>query len=129
MNEGILIPVAAFTMVVLVVWLVQAHGARNRAAFLETVRAALDKGVELSPELIKTMGAPRGSKHADIKWGVIWIAVALACVTLGWSISATETDPEDAAEGIQIMIGLGAFPGFVGLALLGYGIVMRKIES
>lgn len=128
MDESILVPIASFVMIVLVVWLFQAHSSRNRAAFLETVRAAIERGVELSPELIKTMGAPRASKYADIKWGVIWIAVALACLTLGWSISMTETDPEDAAEGIQIMIGLAAFPGFVGLALLGYGIAMRKLE-
>jgi hypothetical protein len=125
MDEGIFVPITAFAMVVGIVWVVQAYVSRNRAAFMETVRAAMERGVTLTPELMKSLGAPRSNRYYDIKWGVIWIAVALACIVLGWSIQSVEPDPEI----LNIMAGVASFPGFVGLALLGYGLVMLRVKE
>ena len=118
MNEDILIPIAAFAMVTGIVWLVMAHGARNRAELMATIRTAIDKGADLSPEVITALGAPRRNKNGDIKWGVIWVAVALACGVFGAAVSFSQQDPEV----FWIFLGIGAFPGFVGAALLGYGL-------
>jgi hypothetical protein len=125
MDESIFIPITAFAMVVAIVWVVQAYVSRNRSVFMETVRSAIDKGVQLSPETIKALGAPKSNKHGDIKWGTIWVAVALAFITLGWSIQSVEPDEEV----FRVMAGVAAFPGFVGLALLGYGLAMLRAKE
>ncbi len=118
MGPEVAVPVGTFVMVVAIVWVAMAYASRNRAAFLDTVRAAIERGTELSPELIRALGAPRGARYSDIKWGCIWIGVAAACITFGWALGSVE--PEE--ELFYIFLGIAAFPGFVGIALLGYGI-------
>lgn len=110
----IMAPLTVFGSVVAIVWIVQAYVSRNRRAVLETIRSAIDKGVELSPETIRALGMPRRDRHGDLKWGVIWLAVAAAFMTLGWSISLAEADHE----ALQVMLGVASFPGFVGIALI-----------
>lgn len=125
MLENVLVPIAAFAQVVAIVWVVQAFMSRRREALLKTVRAAIERGTELSPEVIKTLGAPARDKYGDFKWGLIWLAVGLAFVTLGWAIAAGE----ESAEVLYIMAGVGSFPGFVGLVLIGYGAVMMRTKD
>ncbi len=122
MDVAILVPMSFFAAVAAIVWVIHAYGARNRAKFHDTVRAAIEQGRELSPETIKLLGAPAPTKYADIKWGVIWIATAAACLVIGWTGYMSEGE----AEAMWIGAGVAAFPGFIGLALLGYGLVMLR---
>lgn len=125
MDPAVLIPVGLSASVVALVWVLQSHSSRNRKAFLQTVRTAIERGEPLSPEAIKALGAPMDSRLSDIKWGVIWIAVAAACVTFGFAMYSMEADDEI----LKIFGGIAAFPGFVGLALLGFGVVMRRVKD
>jgi hypothetical protein len=126
MDEEIFIPITFFAMIGAVVWAVQAYGGKYRADLLKTVRAAIDRGTELSPETIKALGAPRRSRYGDVKWGAIWIAISAACVVFGWAVSdVAEADFET----MRIFTGIAAFPGFIGLALLGYGLAMLRAKE
>ena len=49
---------------------------RAREGVQQTVRAALDKGQELTPELIDKLSLPKRRKNPDLRLGVIWLAVA-----------------------------------------------------
>jgi nitrogen fixation-related uncharacterized protein len=69
---------------------------------------ALDKGQELSPELIDRISEPKPGKMHDLKRGLIWIAIALGFVGLGFTIPDDEAQP--------IMLGISIFPVAVGLA-------------
>jgi hypothetical protein len=125
MGPEIAAPLTVFGAVVAIVWVAMAYGSRNRGSFYETVRAAIERGTELTPETVRALGAPRSSQYSDIKWGLIWIAVAAACFTFGWSVSAFEPD-EDV---FRAFLGIGSFPLFVGLALLGYGVVTAVLKK
>ena len=50
---------------------------RARREMQDTIRIALDKGLELSPELIDRLGNPKPPKDRDFRLGIIWVAVAL----------------------------------------------------
>jgi hypothetical protein len=125
MTEEIFIPIAGFAAIFGIVWVVQLYAARNRAAFQATVRAAIEKGMELSPDMIRALGGPRAAKHADIRSGLIWTAVAVAFLVSAWVLPS---DPEE-FDTVAVFSGLAAFPGFIGLALLGYGFAMMRSKD
>ena len=83
---------------------------KARREMQETIRAALDKGQELSPELIDRLGHPKAPKDRDFRLGVIWIAVAVGFVILSFGI------PEE--EAMQPMLGVAGFPFVIGAAYL-----------
>lgn len=114
-------PLTVFGAIVAIVWIVQAYISRNRRAVLDTVRAAIERGHELTPETIRALGVPRRSRHGDLKWGVIWLAIAAAIITMGAITSAVEYDDE----AFLMTLGVAAFPGFVGIALLFFWLVTR----
>lgn len=83
---------------------------RARREMQETIRAALDKGQELSPELIDRLGHPKAPKDRDFRLGVIWIAVAVGIAILSFAI------PEE--DVTQPMLGIAGFPFVIGAAYL-----------
>lgn len=116
-----LIPITLFLMPVFIVGIVMYFGSRNRAAVLETVRAAAQAGQQLSPETIRALGMPRRNKGGDVRWGIILLAIAVAFSILGWTINMASDEPE----AFQIMLGVASFPGLVGLALIAMGTLMK----
>jgi hypothetical protein len=118
-----LIPIVAIVMVfglpLFIVWVVFYFNTRNRANILETVRTAAQNGTELTPELVAALGLPKAGRGHDIRWGIVLLAVAAAFLVLGVTLSIFE----DAL--FNIMTGVAAFPGFVGIALIAMGVLMR----
>ncbi len=76
----------------------------------DTIRVALDKGQELSPELIDRLGHPKAAKDRDLRLGVIWLAVAIGIALFSFAI------PEEEATGP--LLGIAAFPFVIGVAYL-----------
>ncbi len=83
---------------------------KTRQSMQDTIRVALDKGQELSPELIDRLGHPKAPKDKDLRLGVIWLAVAIGFALLSFGI------PEEEAMGP--LLGVAAFPGAIGIAYL-----------
>jgi len=83
---------------------------RHKANVQLTVRTALDQGQPLTPELLDRLGESRKSKNADLRKGVIYIAVAVGIALFGMLVG------EDDAEGP--MLAIACVPGFIGLAYL-----------
>jgi len=108
MDEAIWVPTVVFGSMVLIFWSVFHFGAKRRAAELETVRSVVEKTGEASPELIQAIGKPRRVKNADLRKGLILIAVAAAFAGLGQLIPAGD-------EASGPMLGVALFPGLVGL--------------
>jgi hypothetical protein len=84
---------------------------KARSDMQSTIRAALDKGQELTPEVIDRLGHPKASKDKDLRMGIIWIAVALGLVGFGFGIP----DEDDVA---RIFAGIAGFPFVIGIAYL-----------
>lgn len=81
---------------------------KSRRDMQDTIRTALDKGQDLSPELIDRLGHPKEPKDKDMRLAVIWLAVAAGLVLIGFAI------PEpDALRGI---LAGAAFPFTIGIA-------------
>lgn len=83
---------------------------RARREMQDTIRIALDKGLELSPELIDRLGNPKPPKDRDFRLGIIWVAVALGFALFSFAI------PEEDAT--RPMLGVAAFPFVIGVAYL-----------
>lgn len=84
---------------------------RVRSDIQTTIRAALDKGHELSPELIDRLGHPKPAKDKDLRAGIIWLAVAVGLIAFGFGIP-------DEDEATQVFMGMSAFPAAMGFAFL-----------
>lgn len=108
--EELWIPIALFTAItiIFVVWFYFRYKARM--ATQKTFRLALEKGNELSPEFIKELGEPEPSKDRDLRRGLIWLAIGIAMVILGFAIGEPDA--------MGPMTGSAAFPGLVGIAYL-----------
>ena len=76
----------------------------------DTIRVALEKGHELSPDLIDRLGHPKAPKDRDLRLGIIWVAVAIGFALFSFAI------PEEDAT--RPMLGIAAFPFVIGVAYL-----------
>jgi len=108
MGVEVLVPAIVFGSMVLVFWIIFANGAKKRAAELETVRTVVDKTGELTPDLVAAIGRPQRYKNADLRKGLILIAIAIAFAALGQMVPADE-------HAAGPMLGVALFPGLVGL--------------
>ncbi len=76
-----------------------------------TVRAAIEQGQQLTPEVLERLGRPRPGPHQDLRRGVVLVALGLAVAVLGLALN-----DDDA---IRPMLAIGAFPAIIGVAYLG----------
>ncbi len=83
---------------------------RTRVDMQNTIRAALDKGQELTPELIDRLGATKVPKDKDFRLAVIWLAIAVGLVLIGFAVP----DPE----ALRGLLAGAAFPFAIGVAYL-----------
>ncbi|HET6628807.1 MAG TPA: DUF6249 domain-containing protein [Woeseiaceae bacterium] len=110
MQEDIVVPVALFIMLSVIFGLWFMFRYRTRTELQRTVRAALDKGQELTPELIERLGQPRQTPYTDLRKALIWIAVGLGFMVAAFVFDWGMVD--------QSLLGVGAFPLLIGVAYL-----------
>ena len=81
-----MIPIVMFISmsVVIMVWLYLRH--RNKVEMQQTFRLALDKGNELTPELVKQLGEPEPAKDQDMRRGLIWLSLAVGLALIGVAV-------------------------------------------
>lgn len=75
-----------------------------------TIRAAIDKGQELSPEIIEKLSSPPVPEDRDLRRGLIGILAAVA-----FTLFALILGEEDA---VRPLLGLSMFPLCIGAAYL-----------
>ncbi|MBO6728280.1 MAG: hypothetical protein JJ884_10320 [Maricaulis sp.] len=120
-----LVAMSPFLMVVAIVWIAFNANTQRRKATLSTIEEAIRGGQQMTPETIKALGMPaKSNANGDLKSGMILMAVAAAILFLGW---ATESFWGDGF--LAIMTAVASFPGFIGLVLIGFGLMGRKKEQ
>lgn len=112
-----LVPIAVFVMVAVIVVVPRYLKSLERQKMADTLRAAIEKGQPLPPEMINLLTVsgrvrPAPSPQRDLRRGVILLAVALGLVVMGLLIGQGEPDAT------YPMVGLAAIPAFIGLALI-----------
>lgn len=83
---------------------------RSRAEMQQTIRAALDKGQELTPEIIDRLGQPKPREFADRRRAIIAIAIAVAMAAFGVIL--------DERDAVRPFLAIAAFPFTIGIAYL-----------
>lgn len=85
---------------------------RARSEMQQTFRAALDKGQELTPEIIDRLGHPKASKDKDLRLGVIWLALAAGLVLIGFAV------PDHSGDALRGLLAGAALPFAIGIAYM-----------
>ena len=113
--EGVWVPIAMFAALAIILSFFFWFRYRARSEMQQTIRAAIDKGQELTPELVESLGKPATpSKDKDLRYSLIWFALAISFSVFGAAIGAADADEEV----FLIMSGIAAFPFMLGLAYL-----------
>ena len=97
----------------------------ERQKMADTLRAAIEKGQPLPTEVVEAMStnvrSPTlpPSPGRDLRTGVIWLGVAVGLAAFGVAVGFEEPDVT------YWMLGLAAFPGFIGLAFIALGLLNK----
>ncbi len=101
-----LVPIVMFLVIGLVLCTYFYFRHRTRQAVQQTVRTAIERGQELTPEVLEAVSGELAGGFRDLRRGVIWLALAAGFGTLALVI-----DEPDA-------LGVAALPLMLGIAYL-----------
>jgi hypothetical protein len=107
-----LIPIVMFISLAAVLIAVFWFRWRARDGMQQTIRMALDKGHELTPEIIDRLGHPKEAKDKDLRLGVIWLSIALGLALMAFAVGSFAT------EALQGTLASAALPFAIGLGYL-----------
>lgn len=110
-DSDILVPITMFVSIAVVFALAFKYRARQREQIQVTVRQAIDKGQELTPELLEKLGHTGARPASDLRRGVI-----AAALGFGIGLFALILGEDDAT---RPLMAIGAIPILIGLAYLG----------
>lgn len=111
----ILIPISLFAMIAAIVIVPRYFKSLERQKLQETLRASIEKGAQLPPEVIEAMTSDvkrPASPQRDLRGGIVWLAVAAGVIAFGFAMSFEEPDM------LYGSLAFAAIPGFIGLALI-----------
>lgn len=114
---ALLIPFGFFLLLGIIGWAYFSFRHKARAELQQTLRQALDKGQELSPELVDRISEPKAETTRDLRRGLIWSGLAIGTGIFGVAL------PEQ--EATRILLGIAAWPLMIGLAY----IIMYKVNA
>ena len=111
--ESILVPLAFFTSIVGVIWLFSHYNYKKRSTAHETLRLSIEKGHEMSPELVQRMSYLSAPVKSDLRRGILFIALGFAIISFGLFA------PLDEPEAFRGILGISSLPIILGVAYLG----------
>ena len=117
MNYEILIPISLFVCFTVVLVFATWYRHRTQAGLQQTIRTALDRGVELTPEVIESLGQPKPRPYSDLRRALVALAIGVGFIAFGVIL-----DEDDA---VRPLVAIGAFPILIGIAYL----VMWRFEE
>ncbi len=101
------VPITLFIVIGVVLCAYYYFRYRARQDVQHTVRLAVERGAELTPEVLEAFSAElTPSALGDLRKGVLWLALAAALGLMSWAI-----DERD-------LLGIGGFPLMLGIAYL-----------
>jgi hypothetical protein len=107
-----LIPIVMFISIAAVVGLFFWFKYRSRSDMQTTIRAAIERGQELSPEIVDRLGQPVAPRDRDLRLALIWLALAAGLALCGLSV------PDPSGYSLQGCLAGAAFPFCLGVAYL-----------
>lgn len=104
------VPIVMFISIAVVIGLILYFKYKTKHEVQETVRAALEKGQELSPELLDKLGDALPSPKSDMRRGVMLITVAFAIGAFSFLLGEEDAEAP--------LLAISAFPFLIGVAYL-----------
>lgn len=108
MDVAIVVPFIVFASTALVIIAAFYFNHRNRRTIYDVIRVAIEKTGTVDAALVEAIIRDRVGPYADLRKGVILIAIAIAFMVLGFMVDDTEA--------VGPMLGVASFPGLVGVA-------------
>lgn len=107
----IIVPVALFAAIAVPIVIRMYLRYRNRQDVQKTLRAAVERGQELTPEILQHIGQEPALVNRDLRRGVLAAGVGAGIAAFGFLLGE-----EDA---VRPLIAIGALPVLIGLAYIG----------
>ena len=112
MDEGSLIVLIVFASIAIVAFIAFHFSYKRRTVVYDTIKIAIEKTGTADAALIEAIVRDNVGPNADLRKGIILVAVAAAFAILGLQV--------DEADAVGPMLGVASFPGLVGLAYIGF---------
>lgn len=126
MGPEIIGPLAFFSCVAAIVIVPRYFKSKEREEMQATIRAAIEKGQPLPPELITAMTRNvqmRPSSSSDLRAAIVWLAWGLGIA--GFFVAGSYEWSEE----MYPLAYIGAVPGFIGLAYLIMAVLNAKKDK
>lgn len=109
---GEMIPITMFFAMGVIISLFLWFRYRARRDLQDTLRVAIEKGQELTPEIVEKLGNPPAPKNRDLRRALVSFAIAAGIAAMATGIGIGAEDDE----ALAILLSLAAFPLFLGIA-------------
>lgn len=116
----VLIPITFFLMIAAIVVVPSWLKSRERSELQTTLRAAIDKGQPLPPEVIDAMTKNvkvAATSISDMRTGIIWLAVGIGFGVFGFVLGYEQS------EAFYPILGIASIPAVIGLAFIALSFV------
>ncbi|MEO1482565.1 MAG: DUF6249 domain-containing protein [Myxococcota bacterium] len=112
-----LVPIAVVTAIAAIPIVAQYFSFRRRRDTLRTVRQLLETRDDIDESLIRTLVSGRQLPFADLRRGLLFLALALAGAAFSFFIEATEAS--------SLLRGAAMFPLVLGLTYVAFHLFLR----
>lgn len=119
----ILVPLSPFLLIAALVIIPRYLQSQERQKMAETLRVAIEKGQPLPTEVVDALSTNvkmPPTPQRDLRTGIIWLGVGVGLAVMGISLGFEEPDAT------YPLLGLAAFPGFIGLAFIVMSLLNRN---
>lgn len=107
----IVVPLALFVAIVLPIIVRMYLSYRNKRDVQHTIRAAVERGQELTPDILERIGQEPAPPNRDLRRGVLAVSFGVAIAAFGFLFGEED--------GVRPMLALGTLPFLIGLAYIG----------
>ncbi|NHK26357.1 hypothetical protein FF098_000375 [Parvularcula flava] len=108
MEVAILVPLIFFTAIVMIIALPFYFRHRNRRLVYEAIKTTIEKDGTVDPALVAALTTENIGPNADLRRGILLIALALGLGICGYFLPDDYSGP--------IVIGIAFIPGLIGIA-------------
>lgn len=110
--EDTLVPIALFTVIGAIFVAAYYFNFKKRRIVYDAIKVAIEKTGQVDAALVEAIIRDKIGPNADLRKGILLIAVAAGFAILGYSIGE--------AEAVGPMLGVASFPGLIGLCYVSF---------
>ncbi|MGE5567010.1 MAG: DUF6249 domain-containing protein [Parcubacteria group bacterium] len=125
MDADILVPISFFLFLAAIILVPGYLRSREKQRLHDTLRLAYEKGQPVPPEMIEALQTDRARPQPDrdLRRGIVLLCIALAMVVFGLMVGQI---PETEGHATWPMVGVAAFPGFIGIGYIAFWLASRR---